>query len=70
MDFGAYIFEQTVKHAKTDTVKFPIAFHTVLCSIILDQHPSIKIANDVPKKRESPKQMMLATRMKKPLIAV
>ena len=26
MDFRAYIFEQTVKHAKTDVVKFPIAF--------------------------------------------
>ena len=26
MDFCAYIFEQTVKHAETDVVKFPIAF--------------------------------------------
>jgi hypothetical protein len=26
MDFCAYIFEQIVKHAETDVVKFPIAF--------------------------------------------
>jgi len=45
MDFGAYIFEQTIKHAKTDVVKFPIAFPTLLCNIILDQYPSIKTPN-------------------------
>jgi len=54
IDFGTYIFEQTVKHAKTDAVKFHIAFSTLLCSIILDQHPIIKTNVDVPKKRESP----------------
>jgi len=54
MDFGAYIFKQTVRHAKTDAVKFPIAFPTLLCSIILDQQPNIKTVNDVPSKRESP----------------
>ena len=54
VDFGAYIFEQTMKHAKTDVIKFRIAFATLLCSIILDQHPNIKTANEVPKKRESP----------------
>jgi len=54
MDFGAYIFEQTVKHAKTDAAKIPIASLTLLCNIILEQHPNIKTANDVPKKRESP----------------
>jgi len=54
MDFGAYIFKQTMKHAKTDVVRVPIAFPTLLCSIILDQHPNIKTASDVPKKREPP----------------
>jgi len=54
MDFGAYIFEQTMKHAKIDAVKFPIAFPTLLCSIILDQHPNIKIVKDVPNMRECP----------------
>ena len=33
MDFVAYIFEQTVKHAKTDVVKFPITFPT-LCNYL------------------------------------
>jgi len=54
MDFTTYIFEQTVKHAKTDVVKFPIPFPTLMCSIILNQHPSIKTDVDVPNKRESP----------------
>jgi len=54
MDFGVYIFEQTVKHAKIDAVKFPIAFPSLLCSIILDQHPNIKTVKDIPNKRESP----------------
>jgi hypothetical protein len=39
MDFDTYICEQTIKHA---AVKFPISFPTLLSSIILDQHPSIK----------------------------
>jgi len=54
MDFGAYIFEQTVRYARTDALKFPIAFPTLLCSIILDQYPNIKTVNDVPGKREAP----------------
>jgi len=54
MDFGNYVFEQTVKHTKTDVVKFPIAFPTLMCSIVLDQHPNLKTSTDVPKKRESP----------------
>jgi len=54
MDFDAYIFEQTIKHAKIDVVKFPIAFSTLLSNIILDQHPSIKTSNVIAKKRESP----------------
>jgi hypothetical protein len=54
MDYGAYIFEQTVRHAKTMVVKLLIAFVTLLCGIILDQQPSIKTDANVPKKRESP----------------
>jgi len=54
MDCHAYIFEQTVKHAETDAVKFPIAFPTLLRSIILDQYPSSKTANVIAKKRVSP----------------
>jgi len=54
MDFGAYIFEQTMRHAKTDAIRFSIVFPTLLCSIILDQHPNIKTSSDVPEKRKPP----------------
>ncbi|KAK2423048.1 hypothetical protein QL285_033530 [Trifolium repens] len=53
-DFGTYIFDQTIKHAKTTAVKLPTAFPTLLCDIILAQQPGIKYATDVAKKRETP----------------
>jgi hypothetical protein len=53
-DFDFYTFDQTVKHAKSLDVMMPIAFPTMLCSIILDQHPGILISSDVACKRESP----------------
>jgi cobalamin biosynthesis protein CobT len=43
-----------MKQAKTDAVKFPIAFPTLLCSIMIDQHPDLVTSSDLPKKRESP----------------
>jgi hypothetical protein len=54
MDIGAYIFDQTVRHGRSDAVKLPIAFPTLLSSIILEQQPDILTAADAPKKRESP----------------
>jgi hypothetical protein len=54
INIGAYIFDQTVRHGKSKAVKLPIAFPTLLSSIILDQQPDILTAADVPKKRESP----------------
>jgi len=54
MNIGQYVFEQTIKHAKTDAVKFPIAFPTLLCGIMLEQHLSLITAIDIPEKRESP----------------
>ena len=53
MNVGNYIFEQTVKNAKTDAVKFLTAFPTILRGIMLDQHPNLITTADVPKKRES-----------------
>jgi hypothetical protein len=53
MDFGKYIFDQTVRHAKTDAVRFPIAFPSLLCSIILDQYPGLVNASNLPKKMDS-----------------
>jgi hypothetical protein len=54
MDIGRYVFEQTVKHAKTDAVRFPIDFPTLLCNIMLSQHPGLISADHMPMKRESP----------------
>jgi len=54
MNIGQYVFEQTIKHAKTDVVKCLIAFPTLLCGIMLEQHPSLIIVVDIPEKRESP----------------
>jgi hypothetical protein len=54
IDFGRYIFDQTVKHAKTDVVKFPIALPTLLRNIMLDEHPGLITAADFQKKMESP----------------
>jgi hypothetical protein len=53
-NYGEFIFEQTIKHAKTTAVKLPIAFPTLLCAIILDQQPTVKNVSDEAKKREPP----------------
>jgi hypothetical protein len=49
MNYGAYIFEQTIRHGKSDAVKLPIAFPTLLSRIIVDQQPGILAVADVPK---------------------
>ena len=54
IDIGRYVFDQTVKHAKTDAVKFPFAFPTLMCNIMLSQHPGVITVADLPMKRESP----------------
>ncbi|KAH1210447.1 hypothetical protein GmHk_15G044753 [Glycine max] len=53
-NFGNYIFDQTVKHSESFAVKLPIAFPTVLCGIVLSQHPNILNYTDSVMKRESP----------------
>ncbi|KAK2389364.1 hypothetical protein QL285_062958 [Trifolium repens] len=53
-NYGAHIFDETVQHAKSWAVRMPIAFPTLICSIILAQHPSILTADDEVSKRESP----------------
>jgi hypothetical protein len=53
MDIGRYVFDQILKHAKTDAVKLPIAFPTLLRNIMLSQHPGLITAADLPMKRES-----------------
>ncbi|KAH1205689.1 hypothetical protein GmHk_16G046337 [Glycine max] len=53
-NFGNYIFDQTVKHSESFAVKLPIAFPTVLCGIMLSQHPNMLNYTDSVMKRESP----------------
>ncbi|KAL5180355.1 hypothetical protein HKD37_01G001507 [Glycine soja] len=53
-NFGNYIFDQTVKHSESFAVKLPIVFPTVLCGIMLSQHPNILNNIDSVMKRESP----------------
>ncbi|XP_045831363.1 uncharacterized protein LOC123922708 [Trifolium pratense] len=51
---GLYIFNQVVQHAKTSVTKQPIAFPTLICDIILSQHPNIRHEDESAKKRASP----------------
>lgn len=52
--FGSYVFEQTLRHASTFAMKMPIAFPSLICGIILSQHPRILITSDAAIKKESP----------------
>lgn len=52
-DFGNYVLEQTLKHAGTCAVKMPIAIPSLICGIILSQHPGILNSVDAARKRES-----------------
>ncbi|XP_058725982.1 uncharacterized protein LOC131597294 [Vicia villosa] len=53
-DYGTYIFEQTLKHAGSYSVKGPIAFPSLICGIILNQFPNILNDKDSVCKRASP----------------
>ncbi|KAK2389793.1 hypothetical protein QL285_063359 [Trifolium repens] len=54
VDFGSLIFDQIVEHGKSWAIKLAISFPSLICDIILDQHPNILLPEDVPCKRESP----------------
>ncbi|XP_050889962.1 uncharacterized protein LOC127095295 [Lathyrus oleraceus] len=51
-DYGRFMFEQIIKHASTNTVKLPIAFPSMICGIILNQHPGILYSNELPSRRK------------------
>ncbi|XP_050889719.1 uncharacterized protein LOC127095009 [Lathyrus oleraceus] len=40
-DYGSYIFDQTLKHVGSFSVKGPIAFPSLICGIVLNQFPNI-----------------------------
>ncbi|KAK2397509.1 bromodomain-containing protein [Trifolium repens] len=54
VDYGSLIFDQIVEHGKSWAIKLAVSFPTLICEIILDQHPNILVPEDVPCKRESP----------------
>ncbi|XP_058766254.1 uncharacterized protein LOC131639824 [Vicia villosa] len=45
-DYGTYIFDQTMRHVGTSATKLPIAFPSLICGIILKQHPGILKSKD------------------------
>ncbi|XP_050916711.1 uncharacterized protein LOC127131863 [Lathyrus oleraceus] len=51
-DYGRFMFDQIIKHATTNAVKLPIAFPSMICGIILNQHPGILCSNDLPSRRK------------------
>ncbi|XP_050889385.1 uncharacterized protein LOC127094620 [Lathyrus oleraceus] len=51
-DYGRFMFEQLIKHAYTNAVKLPISFPSMICGIILNQHPGILCSNDLPSRRK------------------
>ncbi|KAK2424108.1 hypothetical protein QL285_034504 [Trifolium repens] len=53
-NYGAHIFDETVQHAKSWAVRMPIAYPSLICGIILAQHPTILTTDDEVSKRESP----------------
>lgn len=52
-DYGTYIFDQTMKHVGSFSVKGPIAFPSLICGIVLNQFPNILTENNFMKRRES-----------------
>ncbi|XP_050915695.1 uncharacterized protein LOC127130773 [Lathyrus oleraceus] len=47
-----YMFDQIIKHATTNAIKLPIDFRSMICGIILNQHPVILCSNDLPSRRK------------------
>ncbi|XP_050890781.1 uncharacterized protein LOC127096228 [Lathyrus oleraceus] len=54
LDFGSYVFDQTMKHVASFTMKMPIAFPSLIGGVILSQHPSIFLSSDSICKRDPP----------------
>ncbi|XP_050889814.1 uncharacterized protein LOC127095123 [Lathyrus oleraceus] len=51
-DYGRFMFDQIIKHTTTNAVKLPITFPSMICGIILNQHPGILCSNDLPSRRK------------------
>ncbi|XP_058764304.1 uncharacterized protein LOC131637715 [Vicia villosa] len=53
LDYGTYIFYQTMRHAATSATKILIGVSSLICGVILNQHPGILSSTDIACKRES-----------------
>lgn len=54
LNFGEYVFEQTMKHVDSFVVKLSIAFPCLLSGTILNQHPKIVHPEEAPNKKVRP----------------
>lgn len=54
LNFGEYVFDQTMNHVDPSVVKLPIYFPCLITGIILNQHPNIKHAEEIKNKKEVP----------------
>ncbi|XP_058780589.1 uncharacterized protein LOC131654179 [Vicia villosa] len=52
-DYGTYIFYQIVRHTSTNATKMPVAFPSLICGVVISQHPGILLGTDMACKRES-----------------
>src|ERR1044072_7529503 len=55
IDFGAYVFDQTMKHGDSFAIKMPISLPCLLTELILSQHPDLLRADE----KEAPKSKPL-----------
>lgn len=54
MNFGEYVFEQTMKRVNSFVVKLPIVFPCLLIGIILNQHPEVVHPKEAQNKKAVP----------------
>ncbi|XP_057432573.1 uncharacterized protein LOC130725353 [Lotus japonicus] len=54
IDFGTFVFDQTMRHADSYALKLPIGFPCMISEIILSQHPDILSADESPSVKASP----------------
>lgn len=54
LNIGEYVFDQTVKHADSFTVKLPIIIPYLIIVIILKQHPEVSHPQETPRKKTGP----------------
>jgi len=54
LDFGEYVFNQTMRHSETFIVKLPITFPCLTPKIILSQHHGIVNPDELQSKKGVP----------------